>query len=469
MRNDVLVIHEPSGKRDLLLDILAAGGYECRVADDRASAQRAMRRRPSLVVLSGLLDGAPEECLAILARLADPRYPIPVVVTGVPRAAELARQAMVRGAYGIVERPWNSVELLHALHHAIEDARRRREAADARIRAALQAELVGTSDATMRLREAIVRATNSDAPLLITGEIGCGKESTARLIHQKSRRAKHPFIVMNCAAAASDDVDAALFGIDMGDQQDNWIGTILGALDQADGGTLLLENIQALPDDCQHKLLLLLTNGSFMRAQGSIGVEVDARVMVTTTGDELAAAAAAGRARQDLYDLLRSNRLDVPSLAERQSDIPLLAKHFLKRLSEAAGLPVREIEAPALAALQAASWPGNVRELRNAVERMLAVVWTTGGPIALRHLPPEYCTRLPTGTDGEGPSAADAFMFHEGRAYIDEQFLFARVMGFDGKREWLADAWRKLQTAFHRNHDGRIGSAVGGTAKLIGS
>lgn len=325
--------------------------------------------------------------------------------------------------------------------------------------------LVGTSAAAMRLREAIARVSNSDAPLLIAGAAGCGKETTARLIHSKSRRARRPFIVLNCADLTPDDADEALFGSDAADLQDNWIGTILGAVDQANGGMLLLRSIQALPDDCQRKLLLLLTNGAFERAKGNLAIAADVRVAVATT-DNLAAAVAAGKLRRDLYDRLQFNRIDVPSLPARRGDIPLLVQHFLKRSSEAAGLPVPDIEAPALAVLQAASWPGNVRDLRDFVERLALAARETGGPIMIRHMSAAIRLRDGDGTNGGEPPAADSYMFDEGRAYIDELFLFAQVMRFGGERKWLANALRKLQAAFHQKG---ASATAAETPKLIES
>jgi two-component system, NtrC family, nitrogen regulation response regulator NtrX len=321
-------------------------------------------------------------------------------------------------------------------------------------------ELVGTSSATMRLREAIVRASNSPAPLLITGASGSGKELTARLVHQKSRRSTRPFIVLDCSELTQDEADEALFGSDAADLQDNWIGTILGSVDQADGGTLLLKNIEALPDHCQRKFSLLLANSAFERAQGNLAVEVDVRVIVATTVD-LSAAVMAGELRRDLSDRLKPNCIDLPSLSARRDDIPSLVLHFLKRDSEAAGLPMPEIEAPALAALQAANWPGNVRELRNTVERLATEARATGGPITLAH--------VPNGTNGGEPPAADGYVFEEGRAYIDELFLFTRVMRFDAEPKWLTDALRKLRAAFHRTREHRVASTAGASPKLIGS
>lgn len=379
MKNNVLIIHERAETRDLLADILVAGGYECATAGDGVSARRAMwRRRPNLVLLSGQTNEAGENCLGTLARLNAEPYPIPVLVIGIGQTSELGRRAAAMGASAVVERPWESVDLLRIAGHAIEQARKRRAAAESAAREQ-QIELVGSCEATARLKDAISRAANSDQALLIAGAMGTGKELAARIVHQESRRSNEPFVIVNCAALSADHVEEKLFGVDATDDRDNWAGAILGSVEQAEGGTLFVDAVETLPDDCQRKLLLYLLNGTFERAKGHIGIPADVRVIAATTRD-LAAQTRTGAFREDLYHRLQSNCIRVPALAERRDDIPLLVRHFVKRISETARLPELEIDAATLTAWADAPWPGNIRELRNTVERlMIAAAATRGG------------------------------------------------------------------------------------------
>jgi len=424
MARDVLIVHERAELGDLLADILVAGGYACRSADSEASARQAIRRRrPALALLGELPTSRPEASLKLLGLLSAGPQPIPAILVGIAPASELGRKAMAAGAYDVVERPWNSVDLLRILQNAVEDGRLRREAADAKLRTTLENELVGTSDAIMRLREAIVRAANSDLPLLVSGPAGAGKKLSARLVHQKSHRAKDHFIVLDCAALEPERAEEELFGIDRADAQDNWAGTMLGAIDRADRGTLLLSAIEALPESCQRKLAAYLAEGGFERAAGSLKVEADARIIAATSAD-LAAAVSARRFRDDLYQALRANLIRVPALDERRGDIPLLVAHFRKRASGAAGLPAQDWETHALAALQAAEWPGNVRELKNVVERLL--IARRAGAITTAEV--EAVIEAGKVAPGQPLAVNNDFMAHHLGAHSAEMPLFGKLV-----------------------------------------
>jgi DNA-binding NtrC family response regulator len=219
-----------------------------------------------------------------------------------------------------------------------------------------------------QLRGEIARAAASDARVLVTGENGTGKELVARALHEQSKRAQGPFIRVNCAAIPKDLIESELFGHEKG----SFTGAAarrIGKIEQADGGTLLLDEVGDMALEAQAKLLRVLEEEEVERVGGSETIPVDVRVVAATNKD-LSAAIASSEFREDLYYRLNVVPIRVPALRERGEDMAELVEHFRRRFREETGRPARQLEPDALRALRAWSWPGNVRELRNVVERL---------------------------------------------------------------------------------------------------
>jgi two-component system nitrogen regulation response regulator NtrX len=218
------------------------------------------------------------------------------------------------------------------------------------------------------LRADVARAAASDARVLVTGENGTGKELVARALHEGSRRAAGPFVKVNCAAIPKDLIESELFGHEKG----AFTGAAarrIGKLEQADGGSLLLDEVGDMALEAQAKLLRVLEERELERVGGTETIPVDVRVIAATNHD-LTAAIAKGSFRDDLFYRLNVVPIVVPPLRERRGDIPRLVEHFRRRFQEESGRPLRPLDADALASLAGWSWPGNVRELRNVVERL---------------------------------------------------------------------------------------------------
>ena len=242
------------------------------------------------------------------------------------------------------------------------------------------------------MRQTIEKVAPTNSRVLIVGPSGSGKELAARTIHALSARANGPFVVINAAAIMPEHMEVELFGVEAGNGATS---RKVGALEEAHGGTLFIDEIADMPRETQNKILRVLVDQTFQRVGGSIKVSVDVRI-ISSTSRNIEAEIAAGKFREDLYHRLSVVPIRVPPLAERREDIPELVEYFMTQISQTTGLPKRNVGADALAVLQSHDWPGNVRQLRNNVERLM--ILAGGEPdavITAAMLPQEVGSMVP--------------------------------------------------------------------------
>ncbi len=247
---------------------------------------------------------------------------------------------------------------------ALEASRLRREVRELKTRSVQASRIVGRSTVVNQLRQTIERVAPTNARVLITGEPGCGKELAARTLHEASSRASAPFIVINAATITPETMEEELFGVEAGEGRSRRVG----ALEEAHGGSLYIDEIGDMPRETQNRILRVLVDQNFQRVGGTTRVHVDVRIISSTSRD-LARLIGEGHFREDLYHRLSVVPVRVPALSERREDVPELIDFFMEQISIATGLPQRRIGSDAMAVLQSHQWPGNVRELRNNVER----------------------------------------------------------------------------------------------------
>ncbi|MCX4240655.1 sigma-54-dependent transcriptional regulator [Paraliomyxa miuraensis] len=326
-----------------------------------------------------------ENGLDLLVQVQNRSVDLPVVILTANGGVETAIEAMRRGAYGFVTKPFDDLDLLQKLDHAVERVRLRREVAGLRRlvgSAHHDHRLLGTSDAIADIRELIARVGPSDATVLLLGESGTGKEVAARCIHAQSSRASHPFVAINCGALPPELLESELFGHKRG----SFTGALRdkdGLFHAADGGTLFLDEIGDAPPSVQVKLLRVLQERSYLPVGATEPAMVDVRIIAATNRD-LQAEVLAGSFREDLFYRLHVVPISMPPLRERTEDIPLLAELFLTRATAKHGLGAAHISSEALQILMTHSWPGNVRELANVVEG--AALLTTDAVLRPEHV-----------------------------------------------------------------------------------
>ena len=449
MAHEILIVDDEPDIRLLIDGILRDEGYETRQASDSDAAIAAFRaRRPSLVVLDVWLQGSRLDGLGILAAISEEVPAVPVVMISGHGTIETAVAAIQQGAYDFVEKPFKSDRLLLCISRALEAARLARENAELRLRAGPESRLDGESQAIAAVRQQIERVAPTGSRVLVSGAAGAGKEVAARMIHARSRRAEGPFVALNCATLAPGRFEEELFGLE--GAIDGSTKRRTGLLERAHGGTLLLDEVSDMPLETQGKIVRALQDQTFERIGGATRVKVDVRVLATTNRD-LQGEIAGGRFREDLFYRLAVVPLRLPSLRERREDIPELARAFIARSAENAGVPRRQLSADALAAMQAYDWPGNVRQLRNLIDWLLIMApGAAAEPIRAEMLPPEISQGAPVLLNFEPGADVMGLPLRDARDLFETQYLQAQLLRFGGNISRTAGFVGMERSALHR-------------------
>ncbi|GGB32270.1 sigma-54-dependent Fis family transcriptional regulator [Sphingomonas metalli] len=444
MALDILVVDDELDIRELVAGVLEDEGYETRGAAHADAALEAIAaRRPSLVLLDVWLQGSRLDGLELLDEIKRRDASIPVLVISGHGSLDTAVAAIRKGAVDFIEKPFEASRLLLMVERATESERLRREIATLRATAGGPVDLTGTSAAINGVRATLKRVAATGSRVMIVGPAGVGKEVAARLLQGWSQRANASFVIVSAANMAPERVEEELFGIEEG-------GDLVrpGLLEQAHGGTLFLDEIADMPIATQARILRVLTDQSFTRVGGNRVVKVDVRV-ISATARDLTEEIAGGRFREDLYYRLNVVPVVIPPLADRREDIPPLVQHFLARYAGERRVPVPEIAADAMVALQSYEWPGNVRQLRNVVER--TVILAPGdriGRIDLDMLPAEVL-----GGEGGGDRSTTAIMgapLREARESFEREYLRVQIRRFSGNISRTASFIGMERSALHR-------------------
>jgi DNA-binding NtrC family response regulator len=399
----ILIVDDDPDIREILADRLKAKDHEIVEAGDGLQAiELAARELPDLMLLDLDLPGL--DGFGVLDRLRQESSAPTVVVITAFASIEKAVDAMRRGAYDFIPKPFNPGHIEIVVRKALERAELRDENRALRASATTgERRLVGSSDPMEKLAATARKAAESKSTVLLLGESGTGKEVLARAIHAWSPRTSRPFIAVNCVALSAELLESELFGHEK--------GAFTGAHQQKPGkfelanrGTIFLDEVGDIREALQTKLLRVLQEHEFERVGGTRPIRVDIRVIAATNRD-LEQAVAAGRFREDLYYRLNVVTLRIPPLRERPEDIPDLAHHFLRLYCAETGKTIRGISDEAIAVLQAHSWPGNVRELENAIER--AVVLGSGTEVTPSDLmlSNPRSSPVPLAENGEAPGS----------------------------------------------------------------
>ncbi len=386
MAHRVLIVEDDSTVREQLAGALEDEGFNVGAVPSVAEALESLAVGEFDLIITDLRlpDGSG---LKVVETARESQPDCPVLVVTAYASVDTAVEAMRRGAFHYLSKPFSLDGLLVEVEKAVEHGRLLRERRALRERLSAErglGKLLGESPLMRQLGEMIRGAAAASSTVLITGETGTGKELVANAVHYESARAGGPLVKVNCAALTESLLESELFGHERG----AFTGaekSRAGRFERADGGTLFLDEITEMGAHVQAKLLRVLQGDPFERVGGEKPIEVDVRIVAATNRDP-EGAVAEGKLRQDLYYRLNVVRLDVPPLRDRREDIPLLAELFLSASAARAGREASGITPEALEALARHDWPGNVRELENCIER--ALIMCHGGEIAPSDLPP---------------------------------------------------------------------------------
>ncbi len=437
----ILIVDDDDALRESLELVLAAEGYELASAASGMQALERIESMPVDVILCDLrmpgLDG-----FDLIPQLAARLPGVPIILMSAHATADLAIEAMRRGAYDYLAKPFQPSEVLLTLRKAHERERLRRANQLLKrdvSRALGERPIVAASQVMIDLLEMLERTATFKATVLLTGESGTGKEVLARALHAQSPRRDEPFVAVNSGAIPEQLLESEFFG--------HAKGAFTGAnrarrglFSEANRGSIFLDEIGELPLALQVKLLRVLQEEEIRPVGESKAQQVDVRVIAATARD-LEAEIAAGRFREDLYYRLNVIHLHVPALRDRRKDIPLLVDHFLAHFRDTLGKPVRTIADDTLAKLTGYHWPGNVRELENVIER--AVILADGDRLTLRELPDS----IASGCSKEAAeSSGGDFALRRARRTFEIQMIRRALSATEGNRTHAA----KLLEISHR-------------------
>ncbi|QUD88880.1 nitrogen assimilation response regulator NtrX [Phenylobacterium montanum] len=445
MAADILVVDDEADIRDQVAGILEDEGYQVRTAADSESALASLKaRKPALIVLDIWMQGGGMDGLELLDMVKSLDADLPIVMISGHGNIETAVSAIKRGAYDFLEKPFKSDRLLLVIERALEQASLKRENRRLRQQTLAPEGFLGRSHAAQQLRQLIAKVAPANSRLLVTGPPGSGKELVARLIHAASPRAKGEFVAIGAAGMTPERMDVELFG----EEGEGGRPRKIGVFERAHGGTLFLDEIADMPRETQGRLLRVLVEPRFRRVGGDQDVQVDVRV-VSSSSRDMRQEIAAGRFREDLFHRLNVVPVHVPGLAERREDIAELVEFYIDRISEATGLPRRRLAEDAIATLQVHDWPGNVRQLRNNIERML--ILATGDPseaITSDRLPAEVAVAGAVGS--MGTERIIALPLRDAREVFEREYLNAQIVRFGGNISRTANFIGMERSALHR-------------------
>jgi two-component system nitrogen regulation response regulator NtrX len=432
------VIDDEPGIRDSLRMTLEYNGFEFTgAATGQEGLALAEREAPDLVLLDIKMPGM--DGMEVLARLRSMNDAVPVIMISGHGTTSTAVDAIKRGAADFLDKPFESTDrLLVTITNTLEQGRLRDENRTLKKAVEVRHQLVGESGGLRGVMAAVGRAAPTNATVLITGESGVGKELVARTIHRNSLKSRERFVQVNCAAIPEELIESELFGHEKG----SFTGATekqVGKFEQADRGTIFLDEVGDMSAKTQAKVLRVLQEGEVERLGSARTIKVDVRV-IAATNKNLEEEIEKGHFREDLYFRLAVIPIAVPPLRERPEDIPLLVRHYLEYFARENNTRPKRIAQPALEALQRYRWKGNIRELRNTVERL--VIMSAGDTIDLADLPAAVRSLSSSGDVAPKPlsegSGAKAGTLREFKDTSERAYLVAKL------RE---NAWNISKTA----------------------
>jgi two-component system nitrogen regulation response regulator NtrX len=424
-KSRVLVIDDEGAIRDSLRMTLEYEGYEfVGAATGQEGLALAEREAPDIVLLDVKMPGM--DGLEVLERLHTMNDSLPVIVVSGHGTISTAVEATKKGAFDFIEKPFASDRVLVSLRNALDQRQLRDENRSLKKAVEVRHQMIGDSASLKQVMTAVARAAPTNATVLIQGESGVGKELVARTIHRNSLRSRERFVQVNCAAIPEELIESELFGHEKG----SFTGATekqVGKFEQADRGTIFLDEVGDMSAKTQAKVLRVLQEGEVERLGSARTIKVDVRV-IAATNKNLEEEIEHGRFREDLYFRLAVIPVHVPPLRERSEDIPMLVRHFMDAFSRENNVRPKRITQAALDALQRHRWKGNIRELRNTVERL--IIMTGGDTIDVADLP--ETVRVPSASAVGLPKASDgniakAGTLREFKDNAERQYLVAKL------------------------------------------
>ena len=364
MATEILIVDDNADIRNILNDLILDAGYKTRLAANYNQALAEIDKKiPDVAILDVKLDKGDNDGIELLTHIKSKNKDVPVIIISGHANIEMAVSSLKHGAFEFIEKPFDQTRLINFIKRAVENLKLKEQNKEFENRLFSSYELIGNSKNIVSIKDQIEKISVSESRIFINGPSGSGKELIARKIHKNSKRNNNPFVILNGALLDSEKYELELFG----EEKNN--GSIsYGALEKANKGTLLIDQVSEIPLDIQSKILRVLIDQKFKRLNGNNDINVDVRLICSSSKD-LKDEIKIGNFREDLFHRLNVFEINISPLNDRISDIPLLIDYFSKRICETYKIKKLEIDENNSYILNH-SWHGNVRELRNLIERI---------------------------------------------------------------------------------------------------
>ena len=444
MSNEILIIDDNSDIRNIINDMIIDAGYKTRLAANYNQALSEIDKKlPDVAIIDVKLDKGDNDGLELLSHIKTKNNDIPVIIITGHANVEMAIKALKAGAFEFIEKPFNQERLMNFVNRAVENVKLKNKNKEFEHKLFYSYDLIGESNNIKTIREQIKKISISESRILITGPIGSGKELIARKIHKESKRKVGSFVVLNGALLDSQKYELELFG-----EEKNNGSIIYGALEKSSGGTLLIDEISEIPLDTQSKILRVLTDQKFKRINGNHDINVDVRIICSTSKD-IKKEIALGNFREDLYHRLNVFEINIEALKNRISDIPLLVEYFSEKIATNYNLKKINIATNNHYLLNY-NWPGNVRELRNLIERIAILSPETSDKIS--NIIKESLKTPDIRRDTSENSLS--IPLKEARENFEKEYLTTQLKKFNGNISKTADFVGMERSALHRKLKG---------------
>ena len=443
MHKEILVIDDNPDIRSLVSNILREQNYEVRTAANYDQAVFEINKKlPDLAIIDIKLDKTDKDGIDLLKLVTKKDKLTPVIMISGHATVQIAVEATRLGAYEFIEKPFTKEKILNYVNRALESSKLKKEKDIIENKLFHSFELIGKSPSVIKLKKIIEKLSTSESRVLIYGPTGTGKELVARKIHKNSSRSKEPFIIINAALLKESTYEKELFGEEFDD------GNIsFGALERANKGTLLIDEVSEIPFETQANVLRVLIDQKFKRLNGSKDINVNIR-LISSTSKNLSELVKISKFREDLYHRLNVMPIELTSLNSRTEDIPLLIEYFKEKLSEINGVQQPKIDIKN-DNLYTYNWPGNVRELRNLVER-ITILSANESQSNINKMIEDILNPASTFSNKDLLEKSFTSPLKEARKHFEKEYLITQLKKNHGNISKTADFIGMERSALHR-------------------
>ena len=443
MHKEILVIDDNPDIRFLICNILKEQNFSIRSAANYEQAEFEINKKlPDLAIIDIKLDKTDKDGIDLLKLITNKNKSTPVIMISGHATVQIAVESIRLGAYEFIEKPFSTEKILNYINRALETASLKEEKNIIENKLFHSFDLVGKSSSITKIKKTIQKLSTSESRVLINGLTGTGKELVARKIHKNSIRAKEPFIILNAALLKETTYEKELFGQEFSDGNVSF-----GALERANKGTLLIDEVSEIPLETQASILRALTDQKFKRLNGSKYINVNIR-LISSTSKNLKELVKIGKFREELFHRLNVVPIELASLSSRTEDIPLLIKYFMEKLAEINGVQLPDINIKN-DNLYTYHWPGNVRELRNLVERV-TILSVNESKDNINKLMDDILTSSSIEKDINLIEKSFASPLKQAREFFEKEYLTTQLKKNHGNISKTADFIGMERSALHR-------------------